>query len=747
MATEEIPQGITVDEFESKKDENGAVVENLEGIVTRWFAELELADRAEKNWRNEAKGIYAKYRSEKEDADRQAAAGEDPSFNVLWSNTEILVPALYNSTPTPDVRRRFKDKDPIGKVTSTIMERALAASMDSYDFDDEVSSGVLDVVLSGRGVARLRYRPKTAEVADASAPAYGAAPDPQANSTEATQAAAGAPEQPVAPAAAPMKRIVDQKCEIEHVQWDKFRRGPGKRWRNVPWISFELDLSYDDLVEYFGEDVAKKVKLDQLGETDQEGLDKDSGVVRLFSSVKVFEIWDKLKRRVIFITKSVKEPLHIDNAPTLQLHDFFPMPRPAMAILDSTKLIPVPLYRQYKSQAHEIDKLTRRIDKTTDVLRMRGVYLSSVKAVRALFDAGDNDFVPLEDEGNAIAQVCIDKAIWTWPIDKVIQVLEGLYKAREQLKQTIFEIVGLSDIMRGASKATETLGAQELKSRWGSVRLQRMQKEIQRWVRDLLRLKAEIIGETYEPDVLQRMTQVQLPTIQQKEMLQRTMQEAEAAKQKLDMQAQEMQAQGQPPPPTPAAPEMPEGIDDVLDSPTWDDVMAVLRSDEMRQYRINIETDSTIVEILNRDFQGLSEILGALGNVFGAIPLLQQAGASNGAEVIKEIALSIVRQSRMGRAVEDSIENLDFKSGQMQMQQMGESLNQLGQAVQQGTQQISELAEKSEQRDQRLGQHEQLMKQMAQAMASMPAPPPASPAQPATLQVPGGNPPRAIGVG
>ena len=46
-----------------------------------------------------------------------------------------------------------------------------------------------------------------------------------------------------------------------------------------------------------------------------------------------------------------------------------------------------------------------------------------------------------------------------------------LYQQREQIKAVIYELTGLSDIARGASKASETLGAQQLKSQWGSIRL------------------------------------------------------------------------------------------------------------------------------------------------------------------------------------------------------------------------------------------------------------------------------------
>ena len=101
------------------------------GIVKRWIAELDLADGEEKDWREESKKLWEQYEGKHRKAD---------SFNILWSNTETLAPALYNTTPQPDVRRRFKDADPIGKHVSKIIERALSYQIDAYDFDDEINS-------------------------------------------------------------------------------------------------------------------------------------------------------------------------------------------------------------------------------------------------------------------------------------------------------------------------------------------------------------------------------------------------------------------------------------------------------------------------------------------------------------------------------------------------------------------------------------------------------------------------------
>ena len=66
----------------------------------------------------------------------------------------------------------------------------------------------------------------------------------------------------------------------------------------------------------------------------------------------------------------------------------------------------------------------------------------------------------------------------------------------------IYEVLGVSDIMRGSSKATETATAQSIKAQFGSTRVQLNQFYIAEWVTNLLRIKAEIISKHWQPETI-----------------------------------------------------------------------------------------------------------------------------------------------------------------------------------------------------------------------------------------------------
>ena len=85
---------------------------------------------------------------------------------------------------------------------------------------------------------------------------------------------------------------------------------------------------------------------------------------------------------------------------------------------------------------------------------------------------------------------------------------------RKQVIEDIYQIMGMSDIMRGATDPSETLGAQQLKTQYGSTRTRDKQQELVRLARDLVEITLEIITEKFDEVTMIEMSQTQLPTEQ-----------------------------------------------------------------------------------------------------------------------------------------------------------------------------------------------------------------------------------------
>lgn len=589
---------------------------NPAGVVRRWVLELKLADKREKEWRKKAEKVIDRYRQKE---------AKKHSFNILWSNTETLRPAVYNSLPKPDVRRRWKDEDPLGKQVSTVLSRALEYGLDSTDFNHSIENCVLDMLLPGRGVARVRYVPSLEQVGVT----------PETHEEDAEQHAEGGEA-----LEGELEEVKWEQAPIEHVQWDDFRISSGKTWDEVCWIAFRHRLTRDELEDKFGE-IGKSIKLDKTNDEEVEK-ERDAEVAEAFRTAEVWEIWDKDEQEVLFVCLNHKEePLKVLPDP-LNLQGFFPVPRPIYSIEDSASLVPTPLYELYREQAEELDRISIRINKLVEGLKLRGIYDSTLSELSELMKGQDNDLTPAANVTALLERGGLEKAIWFMPIEQAASVLKVLYEQRESTKSVIYEITGIADIIRGASNASETATAQQIKDKWGSMRLRKIQNEVARFIRDLMRLQAEIIGEKFAPETLETMTGVKLPhqadVDQQKQMMMAQYQQ----------QAQMAAQQGQQPPPQP--PQQPDPI-------TWEAVMQVLRDDKQRSFKIDVETDSTIAASVEGDMKGLQEVMGGIVELIQGLGPAVQMGAMP-IEALKEMVMVVCRRSKMGNAVEDALDKI-----------------------------------------------------------------------------------------
>jgi len=552
----------------------------------RWKLEIKLADKRESAWRKKAKDIYRIYAPDSPQAN---------SFNVLWTNTETLRQSVYNSLPQPDVRRRYSTDDPVGKAVSEILKRALEFAQDTYDFDATIKADVLSMLLPGRAVSRVQYKPRVS------------------GDDEAAQ--------------------VDwESVECCHVQWDDFRiLCAAKTWDEVTAIGFRHRMSREDLVEKFGESLGNKIALDDVEDEDV----RQNKAQDLFKTADIWEIWDLESKSVLWINQGYASVIK-KQADPLNLSGFWPIPRPLYAIENDQSLIPLPLFTQYEQQAKELNRVSARINKLIDGLKVRGVYDATVTELAELSKAQDYQMVPAQNVTALLERGGLEKAIWMMPIETAAAVLKELYVQRDQCKQVIYEITGISDIMRAATDPAETFGAQKIKTQWGTQRLQRMQREVQRYIRDIIRLKAEIIAEKFQQQTLERMTLVELPH------------QAEVDAQMAQYQQAVIRAMqaGQPAPPAPQLPPV-----------TWESAMAAMRDDATRTYRVDIETDSTIAATQDADLEGLQQILKGMADMIMGFGPAVQAGAIP-IEAVKALMSVVARRAKMGTVVEDALDKI-----------------------------------------------------------------------------------------
>ncbi|MBY5783768.1 hypothetical protein HFN62_08420 [Rhizobium leguminosarum] len=619
---------------------------DLAKVGARWQQELERAQRYFRSWHDRCVKIEKIYLDQQSDQTNAAKR----RFPMLWANTSVLQPAVYARVPQPVVERRFKDAQPVARMASELVERNLAYMGDEADIDSIMRAVRDDFLLCARGTVWLRYEadfePLDMGVQPSDPPANGALPAGLLGGLR-----SGLPGGMGEDGGAPPEAISDERVCIDYVHWSDFLHSPARRWKDVTWVARRVPMTDEEMEKRFGSDAMTSLQSQAAGSnkgSNQTERAENEG------KTHVWEIWCKSENYTVWIADGAPVALEVSEPP-LDLTHFWPCPRPAYGTMSTSSLIPVPDYVYYQQQCDEIDLLTKRVNKLTDQLRLKVFYPSGDGAIspaieKAMRPENDTVMVPIP-EWAAFTDKGGSKAIVTLPIDEVQKVIIACIQARKQLIEDVYQITGISDIVRGDTQASETATAQRIKSQWGSIRIRDRQAELARFARDIIRLAGEIICDQFQPETLMLVSGIKLPTMAEKQQVQLQMQQMQMAAQQAAARAEQM---GQPAPPPP---QMPPQLEQMMQQPTIDEVVQLLRNDSIRGFQIDIETDSTIEPDEDAEKQRRMEFVQMIGG------FLQQAGAMAQQNpmlvpVMVETLLFAARGFRAGRQLESTLEQV-----------------------------------------------------------------------------------------
>ena len=644
--------------------------EEFQTNVTRWNSELEASERVTQQWMKDCRRIENRYTLHSKARSFFDSAGTTiGDFNILHSNTQTMLPAVFGQEPIPIVMRRHRDPDPTGRVASEILERALKAELEMDDFEDVLTRVTLDLLLCGRGVPWVRYEPEFQG-----------------------------------------DEVTGHRSPIDYVLWSDFRHSPKHTWQEVEkdgWIARCVSMTRQQGLDRFG-DVFKEVPLKETnaGAIDRDDFDDNREVI---GRAKVWELWDKSSRKVYWFCRDYMDTMLDEKDDPLGLDSFFPCPKPAFGTMANSRLVPTPDYLQYEKLANELDDQTVRISVLTSALRAAGVYDASMEGLGQLLeDDGEarNQMIPVTNYA-ALQGQGIEGVIQFLPLGAIVEALVGLYDGRERTKQVLYEVSGLSDIMRGQVDPREKLGQSRLKGQFASQRLQSKIKVVEKCARDTLRIKAEIIAEHYDPDTIRQLSGYDLmPEVE------RVRAEQQAQQQQMQMEweqmAQQAQQQGMPPPPPPEPqPDMTEEM--------FMGAVQLLKDQKMRGFRLDIETNSTLMIDDDEEKQRRNEFLESSGNfierAMGAVLQVPEFGP-----LMLDMLQFGVRGFRAGRSLESAFEQAAEALKNPPQEEEGPSPEE--QAAQAQSEMDMQVAQQKSQMDMQSTQMEGQLKMM-QAQAKL----------------------------
>lgn len=587
-------------QIEKPSDLNKRGDSKAEAQYKRWVSEIDKAEKHYEKYNKRVDKIYKIYRAESD------SKSSGRKYNALWSLTSTLQPNLFSKLPKPYIERRYRDNDPIARMASRILERALTYVVDCDDMFDATSAAVDDYILAARGTIWNRYAPefdlRTSEKKNYIANDNAEIPD-EAEVGEDDHGKFYREQ---------YEELTNEELETDHIQVKSFIVPASSNWKQIPWVGKKVLMTRTELETRFGKKKGKAIPL--YFKSDGSRYNKDSDPQEmdgLFLMAEVYEIWVKESRKVVWICRDHPEIIDEIDDP-LELRNFWPTPKPLFDTLTNNSLIPVPGFKYYEDIAQELDDVTYRISLLVDTIRVVGVYDQSLGDIiqRITSQTEDNDMIPVKNWQAFMDGGGLKGAMQFLPIEQIIVVLEKLYKARSELVRELYEITGISDIIRGSTNANETATAQKIKGNYAGKRLKRMQDKVERFVREDLEIKAEIICAHYSDDTIMRISNAE---------------------------------------------EICVGPDGQFSKEMFQQAVALLKNNLLRHFRIKIDTRNLADEEISADReQGTMFIQSLTGLMSQVMPVAQTMPQL--AKVVKEVIMFGVRMYPVARSVESSLE-------------------------------------------------------------------------------------------
>lgn len=536
-----------------------------------WKQQIETAKSNLKNYFKDAETCEKAYHN------------TDMNYNVFYSNVEILNANLCISNPKPDIQRRFLkrlEKDKLKSNTYAMVAKVLNGAVefvsDVSDLDEQLSIAIKNSVINGRGILWLDYEP-TISVENGE------------------------------------EYVSDREIRIESLNPQEFLYSSAEKEKDIWWVARRHLLSREDIKRRFG-----------YSPTEPELQFKQEDETQLKRG-EVWEIWDKNSRKRAFILLSdVRQKfLEVTDDP-YKLDGFFPCDTLEFVTNYTT---PIPEYMIYRKQAELLEVVCKKAAQVEDEVKYVTLIGSQDKGIAQRITAAQNGDVLSIPTDNMVGAA--ESLIATTPVDKAILLLEHLQVEKEKLKQNIYDITGISDIMRGATDSQETATAQKIKGLFGSLRFQTRQKKVQNFRKNIYKLIAEIIAEHYDEQTLSEMTCTYLPTDEDK------MNIVLAQKQGLASQDQLNE----------------------LTEPTWGDVMYILRNDKLRNYTVDIETVATAFDDLEQQNAAIKDLTQLYLSMVQYSDSLSPATLKGFIPLIKMNLSSVKISSAVGNQLEEAIES------------------------------------------------------------------------------------------
>lgn len=577
---------------------------------------------------NESWDEYLGPDAKRKGADSELKSSSGTRYPWFWSSVNTRQPALYSQTPIPQAEKAFTEEDDkIAKLAAIAHEDLAEYMMKSCDFDDTQYSTRDNFLIAARGTNRVvlesSFKDKVVKEYYAPQqippqPGQPPSPQPQYQWVNNVGEVLQTPEQLAQLQQDDQGYYINKTLEeleracidLVSVHTEDILHNPdARKWREMKWVAFRNRMTRQDVRKRFDKEAKtfsdKLVYLDDAKDENREAKERSEG------TTSIWEMWCLDTKSVYWIDENYKEDFLDSKPDPYKLARFFPCSPFIVGTCGPDSLYPVPDFIQMKSLINQMHAMADRFRRLLKASKVVGLADGSVPELQAIEDAGDAVILIVQKfQELIVGKGGLENLVQFFPTDKLMAAATNLANAINLYETKCNEFYGTPDILRGSSDPTETAAAQQLKGQYTSLRFSFYQKEFQRLVRDDIEMMCDLALKIFPADKLREIMGVRFWKAE--------------------------------------------------DQALWPQVLTLLKDDQDRKIRINIETDSTIT--MNQNFEAEKRNYLAK-TVFEGLSAVAKASGENEAFMVPtlQVLMLVVQGLKKGKEVEDSLRQMIAK--------------------------------------------------------------------------------------
>lgn len=576
-----------------------------------WLSELKRSKEAhEQFYKNAEEAIDAYVDKRKLLGSVDSDADISRRMNVWWSIIETQLPAYYARTPKVEVSLKRQRGNVLDTVAAQAWEYGTFYSIEEHqDFDYVMVHAIRQWMLTGRSVLWHRYEAQFEDVTEEVALllnsetgvvtyADGAEFDGDIELVQTRPDGSLFISQTIKRA-----KPGTEKAVVESLHFRDYLHSIDRTEPEISWRARRAFMSRYQVERTFGEKIAKELKYTHI----PEDVAKDRESQGVNGKAEVWEVWCKDTKKRYFLSHDLPEKFIKAEPVPVEYDDFFPCNVIVQTVTGETA-IPICDYHIVRDSIVLIESLTSRIHAFIDGMRVN--MLADKASVQLLEDLFTDDLriIPVDGWQAHVQSGKLSALVDLAPIQPLVEALSVLVEQRNTALQTVYEVTGNSDILRGATSPEETAAAQQLKGNYTNQRFSFRQRMIQEFVRNGIEKKGELIVELFSEPELVNICRI-------------------------------------------------EDILPELPGAQPQQIAQLLRDDPMRRYKLDIETDSMIALDQQAERQQRIDFLTSVGGFIQQVqPLMESMPEATPA--FMEMIRFAVRSYRAGKELEGPIDQL-----------------------------------------------------------------------------------------